>query len=285
MTREKLIKKGKKLKRKVEILSKLKPSKITGTERLVDTSHGKIRVLEYGFDSPEISPLFVDLHGGGFILLSADFDEPMNLMFREKTNVKIISIDYPKAPESPYPIAIEAIYEVVQHYVDNAAKYGIDAGSIGIGGHSAGGNFAAVLSIRANERNDFKFHYQVLDFPSLDLAKGAENKNYPKGSIPPKMAAIFSACYIDRKDASSPYASPVLATKEQLTGLPPVLLILAGGDSLHDEGLVYAKLLREAGVSVELHDFPDSAHGFTYKKNPEAQKAQKLMTDFINRHK
>ena len=177
MTRQKLIKKGKRLKRTVGFLSKLKRSKTTADENYVDTTHGKIRVLEYGFDSPDIAPLYVDLHGGGFILLSADFDEPMNLMLREKTGIKIISIDYPKAPESPYPIAIEAIYEVVQHYVENSAKYKINPDNIGIGGFSAGGNFAAVLSIQANERNDFKFQYQILGVPSLDLAKGAENKN------------------------------------------------------------------------------------------------------------
>jgi len=93
----------------------LKP-KIKGRQKFVKTSHGEIKVLEYGFSSSQITPLFVDLHGGGFLLMSAESDEPMNLYFREKTNVKIISIDYPKAPENPFPIAVEAIYEIIEHY-------------------------------------------------------------------------------------------------------------------------------------------------------------------------
>ena len=84
MDRQKLIKKGKKLQRQVNFMNRLNQPKTTGIERSVDTSHGKIRVLEYGFDDAEIRPLFVDLHGGGFILLNADFDEPMNLFLQEK---------------------------------------------------------------------------------------------------------------------------------------------------------------------------------------------------------
>ena len=74
------------------------------------------------------------------------------------------------------------------------------------------------------------------------------------------------------------------ASKEILAELPPVLLIVAGKDSLHNEGVHYKNLLSDAGVIVEFHDFIDSVHGFTYNKTPDAKKAWKIMADFINRH-
>ena len=264
---------------------KLKPAK-AGASRLIDTSHGKVRVLEYGFDSPETAPLFVDMHGGGFVLGSADMDEPMCVYFREQTGAKIISIDYPKAPKHPYPAAVEAVYDIVKHYINNSGEYGIYPENIGIGGHSAGGNLATVICIMAKEKGEFSLKYQILDFPPCDLTIGAYNRPNPKGALSPQMIDMFGACYNDNDAdiARSPYISPVFASKEQLSGLPPALLILAGRDSLHDEGVLYLELLREAGVSVEYHEFEGSIHGFTYYGKPDAKKAWKIMADFIGKH-
>ncbi|MDR3263742.1 MAG: alpha/beta hydrolase [Clostridiales bacterium] len=287
MTRDKMIKRGLLIKRAMAFITKINPvkPKLVGQERFVDTVQGKIRVLEYGFDRQCIEPLYADMHGGGFILLSADIDEPMNLYLREKTKVKIISIDYPKAPERPYPIAVEAVYDVIKHYADNAAAYKIDASRIGIGGHSAGANLAAVTCLRAKEKGDLSFKLQLLDYPPLDLYTDPFDKPTPKKAIPPKMAEAFNACYVEREDASSPYASPVFASSEQLSQMPPALLIVAGRDSLHDEGVRYGGMLKDAGASVELHDFPNAKHGFTMnKKAPDTAKALEIMADFINKN-
>lgn len=288
MKNEKFIRKGKRLKKILSIINKLqivKP-KIEGKPRFVETSHGEIMVLEYGFDSSRISPLYIDMHGGGFLLMSADFDEPMNLYFREKTGVKIISIDYPKAPENPFPIAVEAIYEIIEHYIQNAIAYRIDPQHIGIGGHSAGANLATVTCIRAKEKGDFVFKYQILDYPPLDLSTDPYHKPKHRKAVPPRMAKIFNVCYTGKESAKSPYVSPIFATKEQLMNLPPTLLIVAGYDSLHDEGVKYHKMLKQSGVVVEFHDFQKSAHGFTYKhKKQDAKEALAIIADFIQRMK
>ncbi|MDR3216832.1 MAG: alpha/beta hydrolase [Clostridiaceae bacterium] len=287
MTREKMIKKGKLIKRILALITKLRimKPKTVGQEKWIDTSRGKIRVLEYGVNSAEVEPLYVDMHGGGFILLSADIDEPMNLYLREKTKVKIISIDYPKAPEMPYPIAVEAVYEVVQHYADNAAKYKIDASRIGIGGHSAGANLATVSCIRAKEKGDSSFKFQLLDYPPLDLYTDPFLKPTPKKAIPPKIATIFNACYVEQDNAAVPYVSPVFATTEQLSQMPATLLIIAGRDSLHDEGIKYGDMLKNAGVPVELHEFPNAEHGFTLNlKHSDTPKAFEVMANFINKN-
>ncbi|MDR3194691.1 MAG: alpha/beta hydrolase [Tannerella sp.] len=253
--------------------------------RQVETACGTVRVLEYGFEDSAPQPLYVDMHGGGFILMHAEADEVMNLYLREKTGVKIISIDYPKAPEHPFPVPPEAVCETVRFYVAHAAEWGIDARRIGIGGHSAGANLATAVCMMAKERGDLSFRFQLLDYPPLDLATDAYLKPLPKGCVSPRMATLFNACYVvDPRQAEDPRVSPVFATPEQLGGLPPALLIVAGRDSLHDEGVRYAEMLRQAGVSVVLHDFPNAAHGFTYYPSTDTDKAMILMAEFIRNH-
>lgn len=255
----------------------------TAPERFVDTSYGKIRVLEYGFGSQGKSPLFVDIHGGGYVFLSPEYDEDINLRIMETTDIKIISIDYPKAPQNPYPAGVEAVYEVVRHYYDNAEEYGIDRNNIGIGGYSAGGNFAAVTCIKAKERKDLRIKYQILCYPSTDPAKDPYEKPKSTQVLTNEDIEMFVLCYLtDPEQAKSPYVSPVRATKDQLAGLPPALLIMAGiGDPLNPDGLLYGERLRDAGVRAEVHEFRDSLHGFMQSDDPKAEEAIRLMTDFI----
>jgi len=253
----------------------------SGAVRYVETSEGPVRVLEYGFSNLSVKPLFIDLHGGGFILNSADIDEPMILTFLEKADIKIISIDYPKAPEHPYPSAVNAVWEIIGYYLSNAASLGIDSNQVGIGGHSAGGNLAAVMCLRSASEKRFSFRFQILDYPPLDLATSSGQKKQPKGCIPKETAEIFDACYLADHDPRSPYISPVYAEDELLKTLPPALIILAGQDSLHDEGYLYFQRLTAAGIPVRLLDYPGVLHGFTYKKDAAAQEAVQAMADFI----
>jgi acetyl esterase len=107
----------------------------------------------------------------------------------------------------------------------------------------------------------------------------------PKGCISPRFATLFNACYVvEPCQAENPHVSPIFATSEQLSGLPPALLILAGCDSLHDEGVRYAAMLKQAGVSVVMHDFPNASHGFTYSPSADTDKAMNLMVEFIRNH-
>ena len=113
-------------------------------EIFVDTDFGKVRTLWYGFENTVKVPIYFDLHGGGFILGSADMDETMNLALKKQVGCKIISIEYAKAPEFPYPTAVNQVYAVVKHIFENAEKYAIDSNKMAIGGHSAGGNLSTV---------------------------------------------------------------------------------------------------------------------------------------------
>jgi len=155
---------------------------------------------------------------------------------------------------------------------------------MGIGGHSAGANLAAVTCLRAKESGAYRLRYQVLDYPPLDMATNAFDKPCPKGAIPPKMASLFDLAYVGDSDPKNPEVSPVYASPQQLAGLPPALVILAGGDSLHDEGAKYAAMLRDAGVETEVRDYPVVKHGFTLEKGKEADEAIAEMAAYIKKH-
>ncbi|MCL2143120.1 MAG: alpha/beta hydrolase fold domain-containing protein [Methanomassiliicoccaceae archaeon] len=265
------------------------PYKQKGTAanvRHIDTSYGKIRVLEYGFDNDDVRPLYVDIHGGGYCVGFPEMDEEINLMIMKSTNVKIISIDWPKAPENPYPIGQEATYEVIRHYYENAAEYKIDRDNIGIGGYSSGGNFATVVPIKAKERSDLKIKYQVLFFPGVDIDTDPYDKKGSDKVLDREFLKAIHACYLSEPEHSKhPYTSPRWAPRDMLVGLPPAFIILAGLDPLYAEGKDYGDKLKEAGVDVEMHNFEDADHGFTYMGNEDdKRKAYELMIDFIRRH-
>ena len=256
-------------------------------ERYINTTHGKVRVLEIGFNNKEIQPLYVDLHSGGFVLMSADYNIKTNIELSQKAQVKIISIDYPKAPQYPYPIAIESIYEVIQTYKEVADVYRFDPKHIGIGGHSAGANLAAALVNRSRHLNKLSFKYQILLYPPLDLARKPELKKKVKGAVHPKLAIMYNESYVgdDKDKAIAPEISLIYTTKQDVEKNPKTLMILAGHDSLYDEGLEYAHHLKSANVDVELHEFMDSVHGFIALEKDGAEEAKQIMIDFMIKQK
>jgi acetyl esterase len=253
-------------------------------EMLLSTEAGMVRTLWYGSEIAGSAPVFFDLHGGGFVLGSAEMDEAMNVELSRQLACRVVSIDYAKAPGFPFPAALDQVHAVVKHVHDNAEAHSIDRKRMAIGGHSAGGNLAAAACLKARREGRFRFVCQVLDYPPLDLSTSPLDKPRPKGSIPPGMAMMFDACYVDPARARDPLVSPVYAAGEELAGLPPALFILPGRDSLHDEGLRYAGMLDAAGVETECHEYPDSVHGFTYKPSPDTTDACAKMTAFLKKH-
>ncbi len=263
--------------------------RVQGDEVFVDTPFGRVRTLRYGFRSVEptgsaaATPVYFDLHGGGFMFGRAEKDEAMNLEINRVAGIRIVSIEYGKAPEHPYPVALDQVYAVVDSVLADADPLGIDPTKIAIGGHSAGGNLAAAACIRANRSGNPRFACQILDYPPMDLVSDPFSKPRPEGSIPPEVAVLFDACYISPEQATDPCVSPVYAARDDLAGQPPALVILAGRDSLRDEGLRYARMLQDAGVEVELGEYPGALHGFTTRPSADTDDAVALMAEFLKR--
>lgn len=252
-------------------------------ELMIKTPVGEVRTLCFGFEKKDKEPILFDLHGGGFVMHSADVDVDICRYFRRNCSCKVVSIDYAKAPEHPYPQAVNEVYEVVKYFTVHAEEYGIDTERMCIGGHSAGGNLTAVTCLKSLKEKEFSFRGQILDYPPLDLSINPIEKPCPEGAIPPKIAAAFDACYLpDSSYEECPYVSPVYSRKEDMIGLPDALVIAAGHDSLHDEAVHYYHLLREAEVPAQLLEYPDSAHAFTMKDSPDTEDALRKMAEFLN---
>lgn len=254
-------------------------------EYFIGTSAGRVRILCFGVEKKEKEPVFFDLHGGGFVMGNADGDIDFCRYIHENCHCKVISIEYSKAPEHPYPQAVNEVYETIRYFAVHDEEYGIDKNCMCIGGHSAGGNLAAVTALRSLKDKDFAFCGQILDYPPLDLSVSPYEKPCPEGAISPEIAVAFDACYLpDSSYENCPYVSPVYSRKEDMQGLPPALVIAAGKDSLHDEAVRYYKLLCEAGIPAELLEYPNAGHGFTMEKSADAEDAFQKMAQFLIQH-
>ena len=282
--------KGKRIQKMEKIFSKIRYASIKNLnaslrkEVFMETEYGRTRTVWYGFEHPSPGPLLIDLHGGGFILGSPEMDAKMNIAWSRILGCRIISIDYPKAPDHPFPAAVNQVYALLEYLYDHARVYGIDPARIALAGHSAGANLATVTCIKAGKEGKIRPVCQVLNCPPLDLATTAMEKPKPKGSIPPKLSYMFDSCYLAGHDGHDPYISPVYAQDQDLTGLPPALIIVAGRDSLHDEGVRYYNRLIDNGVDTQLLDYPTGLHCFMLKKSVLTTDAFEKITQFLQQH-
>jgi acetyl esterase len=252
--------------------------RVKGRELLLQTGAGQVRVLAYGLDLPQTLPLFVNIHGGGFVLGNPEMDDPFLPRVAQQADVKILSIDYGLAPEYPFPTALDQCYAVVKYAKAHAGELGIDPEWIAVGGHSAGGNLSAGICLLDAERKELGLSALILDYPPLDLHTDPYLKPRPKKAIPPKMARLFDAAYCGaRATARNPLISPCFAGTGQLRSFPPTLMLSASEDSLAPEQMMFKDKLATAGVSVTYKLFEGAAHGFTLKKGPASDEAWQMM--------
>ena len=257
---------------------------VKGQRLVLNTQVGPVRALVYGFDRPEVLPLFVNIHGGGFTLGSAEMDDPFMPRVAAGAGVKTLSLDYSLAPEKPFPAALNECFAAVTYAKEHARELGIDADRIAVGGHSAGGNLSAGICLLDADKKSLGIKALVLDYPPLDLPTDPFLKPCPKKAIPPKMARLFDAAYAGSREAArNPLISPRFASAEQLRTFPPTLMISAGQDSLMPEEADFKDRLIKAGVPVTYRLFEGVAHGFTLKRGREADEAWQLMTDYLKR--
>ena len=255
-----------------------------GKELFLNTDEGKIRVLAYNLENESKLPLFVNIHGGGFILGSPEMDDPFMMNVATNANVKIISIDYSLAPEAPFPKGLNECYAVVKYAQNNPQEFGINPQKIAVGGHSAGGNFSAAIGLKNIQTRELNIKGLVLDYPPLDVYTDPFAKPKGKGNFA-KMGRVFNACYCyNKEETKNPLISPVYASKEQLKSFPPTIIITAGRDLLCAEAELFRDKLKEAGVDVTHKRFESSIHGFTLSKKPDANEAWKMMIDFLKKN-
>lgn len=231
----------------------------------LETVAGSTPVLVYHPEETRESPLpvFVNIHGGGFIMGSALDDDGWCRKIAKRVGCVVVNIDYHLAPEQKFPGALEECYDVVRWIYKHPDEFKIDPTRIAIGGQSAGGNLTAALCVLSKERGEFPIAYQILNYPPLDLSIDPYTRPVTDTLLTPKSQAFFNVCYFNTAaDALNPLVSPLLAS--DLRGLPDALLITAEYDPLRQDGERYAERLAEAGVAVTYKMFPGCMHAFTH---------------------
>jgi acetyl esterase len=235
------------------------------TEISIPGPAGPLRARRYvpdGTGSPDTSALLLYFHGGGFVIGDLDTHDSLCRLICRDGGIQVISVDYRLAPEHKAPAAIDDAYAAYRWALDHAA--GLGATRIVVGGDSAGGNLAAVVAQQARDSELPLPALQLLLYPVTDMSSETRSKTlFSDGYFLSKRDMDwFSGHYLDGAEVSAddPVVSPLLS--EDLSGLPPALVVTAGFDPLRDEGNRYARAMQDAGVVVDLREERSMIHAF-----------------------
>jgi acetyl esterase len=240
-------------------------------------SGGEIRARSYApVAAAGPLPALIYFHGGGFVAGSLDSHDGLCRLFAAEGGFKVIAVDYRLAPEHVFPAAVDDAWAATQWIEQNASALGVDAGRIAVGGDSAGGMLAAIVTQLAKEKGGLRLAFQLLMFPNTQMGGETASLNeFAVGYFLERRAIeYFNTLYLPPDaDRNSPRVSPLRA--RDFAGLPPAYVMLGGYDPLHDEGLAYAEKLRGAGVKVTIADYPEMVHCFIYLQTilPQAHDA------------
>jgi acetyl esterase len=206
-------------------------------------------------------PLHVTFHGGGFVIGNLDTHHAVAQSICVLAGAVVVSVDYRLAPEHPYPAAADDCYAATVWAVEQAAELRADPATLSVGGDSAGGNLAAVVSTMARDKSGPEIRLQVLVYPvtahSGDYPSRVENaEGY---FLTSKTMDWFTECYLQGQPFHA-YNAPIVTP--DCSGLPPALVITAEFDPLRDEGEAYATMLEDAGVPVTVTRYDGQIHGF-----------------------
>jgi acetyl esterase len=210
-------------------------------------------------------PLLVYFHGGGWVTGGLELvDRPLRKL-ASAAGVVIANVSYRLAPETKFPGAVEDCYAAVADLHARADEWRVDADQVVVAGDSAGANLAAAVSLMSRDRGGPAIASQLLLYPVMAPAVGSPFASYEENAegylLTKDTMLFFWDHYLsDAQDAVNPYAAPLRA--ENLSGLPPALVITAEYDPLRDEGEAYARRLREAGVEVNAIRYDGFIHGF-----------------------
>ena len=209
---------------------------------------GELRYRLYRPAGEGPHPMVVYFHGGGWVLGSADSDDPLCRDLCVRSGAVVVSVDYRHAPEARFPAAADDASAAVQWVAANAIELGGIPGQLAVAGWSAGGNVAAVACQRARAAGGPELVGQVLLMPvtDCDLTRASYEENGEGHLLTTSLMRWFWDHYADPADREDPSASPLRA--EDLSGLPPALVVTGELDPLRDEGAAYAEALAAAGV-------------------------------------
>jgi acetyl esterase/lipase len=209
-------------------------------------------------------PVVLFIHGAGWVFGDTVTHDRLIRELAVGVGAAVVFPDYRRSPEARYPSALEECYTVATWIADSGDEHGLDPAHLIVAGDSVGGNIAAALTLLAKQRSGPTFAAQVLFYPVTNAAFNTRSyRQFAEGYHLRRDAMIwYWDQYSTEPQRDEITASPLRATTEQLTGLPPALVITAEADVLRDEGEAYANKLRNAGVHVTTRRYRGTIHDF-----------------------
>ena len=227
-----------------------------------DFNAGDVRCRLYRSSTTDNAPLLIYYHGGGWVIGDLDTHDDICRKLARDAKCSVIAVDYRLAPEYPAPASHEDCIAATKWIFANAQQLGVDPARIAIGGDSAGGNLAAIVSMHSGVKPVF----QLLVYPATDMRLGqASHRENAQGYLlTADSMKWFIGHYLqgDEKKKLDPMYSPLLSDDATLKKSPPTLVITAEYDPLRDEGEEYAERLNAVGVQTSVVRFRGQIHAF-----------------------
>jgi len=232
----------------------------------VDTTVGPVHLRTIRpVSTGEATPAILYFHGGGWVMGDATTHDRLVRELALGTEATVIFVDYGRAPEHQYPVAIEQGYAAIRYVSEHAPEFGVDPTKLAVAGDSAGGNMATVVAHLVMQRSGPRISCQVMFYPvtsaDLDTASYTQFADGP-WLTRPAMQWFWDQYLPDQSKRKESSAAPFLASSEELSGLPAALVITAENDVLRDEGEAYGRKLMQAGVDTIVTRYNGAIHDF-----------------------
>jgi acetyl esterase len=251
-----------------------RPAEVAVSDEKVLAEGYEIPIRVFRPNGERAQPCVIYFHGGGWVFGDLDSHDGITCDLALKANVVVIAVDYRRAPENPFPAALDDSYRVVCAVAQNHEHYDIDPSQVALVGDSAGGNLSAAVSLRARDEGGPELAAQILVYPALcaDFSLPAYREEANAPLLSSKEMRYYIDCYLpEEAHRQHPYAAPLLA--DSYAGLPVAWIVAAEHDPLRDDAQAYAEHLGAAGIPVEIWVAPGLVHGFLRARNISASAA------------
>jgi len=208
-------------------------------------------------------PCLIFIHGGGWVVGDLDSNERTMRQLALESGIRIVSVDYPLAPENKFPAGLDACVAVARWVRKNGRQWGIDPDQLAIGGDSAGGNLALATALDLRDADENWLKLGLMIYPALSPHADTEShRNFGQGEYglgTDAMHYFWSAYLEDETQQNDPRANPLLA---DMHSMPPIYIVTGGLDALTDDSRQLEKMLKKAGSEVDHRHYPGMIHGF-----------------------